>query len=306
MLERSVRAWLTLPRRDQRAALQGILDYLPEPVAAEGWNTRFGARSLYDAWSRTTLARGVYHANAAVLRPMIDGRSGWRLVEVGGGTGALWAHVLRPGDRGELVLVDPVDEVHERVGAALPEGVRLVSMRDRVEEIELPPAEAVVCSLTLHHLAGADRSERRRHGLDGPGKAEVLAGMGEAVRGRAGLVLVNEADVYCDLGVPPGDEVLADRIMDSYIRRTGLALLDDLRTREEAGEDLRARWRAILHQWCLEQVAVVDRPVGERDVYELDVPRWLELFARVGLEVVSRRFTDRYGLFCQYVLRPGA
>lgn len=303
MLERAVLSWMSVPRTQQREALEGLLRDLPAPASDEEWNTRFGPQSLYDAWSRTTVARGVYQANRALLRPLLDQRPGWRAVEIGGGNGRLWRDLLRPDDQGELVLVDPTESAHESVAAVLPPGVKLVSVRAPVQESTLPQADAVVCSLTLHHVAGLDTEHRAAHGLAGPGKLEVLQAIRAAIRPRSGLALLNEADVYCEIDLPPGDPILADRIMDSYVRRTGLSLVDDLRAAQVDDWGLHQRWRAILWRWCLGQLEVVDKPLAERDVYELTVPRWLELLARAELRVEHHGFTDPYGLFCQYVLR---
>ena len=63
------------------------------------------------------------------------------------------------------------------------------------------------------------------------------------------------------------------------------------------------RLGTIIQRWCLAQVAMADVPVAERDVYELDVPRWLELLDQVGLEVESRGFSDASLLFHRYVCR---
>jgi hypothetical protein len=49
---------------------------------------------------------------------------------------------------------------------------------------------------------------------------------------------------------------------------------------------------------------ILDVPVADRDVYELDVPRWLALLDRAGFDVGERGFTDDWGLFYRYVARP--
>jgi hypothetical protein len=175
---------------------------------------------------------------------------------------------------------------------------------DRLRPRGLPAADVAIVSLALHHVPGADAAERARHGLPGAGKAEVLAALRSALLPRDGEGVLNEADVFCDLALPPGDPILVDRILDSYVRRTGLSLLHDLARRPDADDDLRDRWRAILRRWCLDQVDVARAPLAERDVYELDVPRWLALLDSVGLEVAEHGFTDRYGLFHRYRFRP--
>ena len=60
-----------------------------------------------------------------------------------------------------------------------------------------------------------------------------------------------------------------------------------------------------MRHWCLEQIAYADVPLAERDVYELDVSRWLSLFDRAGFRVQAVGFTDPSNLFCRYVLRAG-
>ena len=206
------------------------------------------------------------------------------------------------------MLVDPLPEVHERVAAVLPEGVALVSRVARVEEVaaELGEADLAVCSLSLHHVAGGDAAQRAAAGLDGPGKAEVLAALHDALAPRDGLLVLNEADIHCDLELEPHDPVLVDRLLDSYVRRCARALADDIEALDPAVDEaaLRERWWVVIHRWCLDQVDAAERPVAERDVYELDVPRWLALLRRAGFRVVSRGFTDAYGLFCQYLCRP--
>ncbi|MBN2800699.1 MAG: class I SAM-dependent methyltransferase [Deltaproteobacteria bacterium] len=292
---------LELPRGEQLEAVRALQRARPLEVD-ERWNTLFGEGSLYDAWSMTTVAGAIYPANRALLREGLSGRSGWRVVEVGGGDGRLWRGLPRD-LRGELVLVDPSQEAHDAVRDALPPGVALASVLAPVEAVALPDADAVLCSLTLHHVAGLSAGHRAAHGLLGTGKGEVLRAIAEALRSRAGLLLLNEADVFCDIDLPPGDPVLVDRILDSYLRRTGTSLLHDL-ARRDPTPDLARRWERILRQWCVDQVDVAWAPLAERDVYELTVPRWRDLLAREGLSVVSGRFTDPYGLFYQYAARP--
>ena len=121
------------------------------------------------------------------------------------------------------------------------------------------------------------------------------------VRRVAGLVLVNEADVHCDLEIPSGP-LLAERLMDSYVRRCAGAMLAEIEAQPDPSADLPQRWLAIVRHWCLEQVRYADVPVAERDVYELDVSRWLALFRRAGLRVADHGFTDEARLFHRYRL----
>jgi hypothetical protein len=221
-------------------------------------------------------------------------------VEVGGGDGSLWREV--PADlEFELIVVDPSEECAERVRAAVGPGTRVRAIVAPVERVELPPCDLVICSLTLHHVAGEDAAQRAAHGLAGPGKLELLRGFGDAVRPRDGRVVLGEADVYCDLALPPGDPLLVERLIDSYVRRFGRSILDDVETRE-VDPSTRAAWRAILRDWALAQIGAADATIEARDVYELDVRTWLRLFDAAGLKVESRRCTDGYALFHQYVL----
>lgn len=293
---------LALPRAHQPRAVADLLAALPDESVPEAWNTAFGEGSLFRAFTRSTVARGVYGANRAVLRPLLDARPGFRVVEAGGGDGSLWEGLLRPDDVGEIVVVDPHPEGGAGVAGVAPPGVRVTHLRAPVERASLPEADAVVCSLTLHHVAGADAGERAVVGLAGPGKREALEAFRSAVASRGGRVLLNEADVYCDVGLAPGDPLLRERLVDSYVRRFAVSLLDDVARRADVDDDVRARWRRVVRAWALGQIAVADAPLAERDVYELDVPSWLRLVAAAGLRVVERRFTDPWMLFHQYVL----
>ncbi|MCB9762148.1 MAG: methyltransferase domain-containing protein [Alphaproteobacteria bacterium] len=300
----SMSALLQLPRPAQVAAAEALRRSLADRSPPEEWNTRFGPGSLFEAWTSTRLTTGLYAENALALRPVVT-RPGWRVVEIGGGDGRLWAGLAEGMAPGELVVIDPAEEVRAAVMRRLPPQVRLRFVVSPVEAVSLPPADAVVCSLTLHHLAGRDAAERARYGLSGPGKLEVLQRIRGSIAERRGFLLLNEADVYCDVQIPPGDPLLADHLADSYLRRCGRALLDELRDREAIGDPhhMVPRLEAILHRWCLDQLRLALVPRAERDVYELDVFRWLEVLDRAGLKVVERGFTDPYGLFHRYVCR---
>ena len=69
-----------------------------EVGALEEWNSRFGADSLFDAWTSNHLLHGLYAANAACLRQFLS--SDWTALEVGGGDGRLWSHLsdIQPGN----------------------------------------------------------------------------------------------------------------------------------------------------------------------------------------------------------------
>lgn len=307
-LPRRLQQVLDLPRQEQPGAVKRLSEDFAERAPAEEWNTLFGPGSLFDAWTSSELLGGLYQANLRTLTRAVTAAPGWRVVEAGGGDGRLWSLLrdsgvdLQPG--GELVLVDPSPQVHIQVARCLPEGVRLRSLECLVQDATLPTAELVICSLTLHHVAGRSASERARHGLIGPGKLEVLQAFAESVRPAGGAILLNEADVHCEIDLPSGDPILVDRMIDSYLRRCARALLGEhLRLHDTPDPHARrARLLAIIHRWCVDQVQLAYAPLADRDVYELDVSRWLELFPAAGLHVESRDFTDRFGLFCRYEL----
>lgn len=286
-------AILARPRGEQAALLQSLRGRMRAVEMPEAWNTQFGAGSLFDAWTSSSLVSGLYAANRELLAKTLA--PGFRAIEVGGGDGRLWRG-LDPSITGELWVIDPVPGSHAQVAEAVPDGVRVHSLVGRVEQVDLPPVDAIVCSLTLHHVAGRDADERALHGLDGPGKLEVLRRMHSALRG--GLLLLNEADVHCDLALAPGTDALRDHVIDSYLRRAARALLADIEGCDDA--DLRARLAAVVQHWCLDQLQVVEAQVADRDVYELDVAHWLELLAAAGFRSVQHRYTDAWHLFVQY------
>lgn len=293
---------LKLPRGKQSAYLKTALEALPEPEAKEEWNTRFGPGSLFEAWTASSVASAIYESNARVLRDHLKDRKDWRILEIGGGDGRLWSRVFDDDSKGELHVIDPAPEVHEQMIRVTPEGVSLHSQVALAQDASFLDVDLVVCSLTLHHVPGADQEECVEHGVSGPGKLFILKKMKESISARKGLAVLNEADIYCDIGLAPSDEILIDRLLDSYVRRCGLCLLHDIEG-SSGSADMKDRWRAITRHWCLEQVAMGHMSLEDRDVYELDVPRWLGLIKRAGFEVESHQFTDDYGLFHQYLLR---
>jgi hypothetical protein len=298
-LSQALENLLRLPRAEQPAAAVELSEGIDLGVPDEAWNSRFGEDSLFSAWTGSGLLSGLYAGNAAVLADHL--KSGWRTVEVGGGDGRLWSLLPELPEGGELTLVDPMLSTHEQVRLQLSSRVGMASLQGRVEDVlpQLPQADAIVCSLTLHHVAGRCTQERESHGLAGPGKLEVLRAFKAALSERRGLLILNEADVHCDLGLLPGDPLLADRLMDSYVRRTAVTLAREIR--EGRGDPLRLG--RIIQRWCLAEVAMADAPVAERDVYELDVPRWLCLLEEAGFEVLQRGFSDSSMLFHRYVCR---
>lgn len=297
--------WMQVPRPHQRVVLDQWLASLPQAAIPEAWNAQFGPGSLFDAWTATSLLRGLYASNAQLIQKELKrAGSGLRVIEIGGGDGRLWREV-KSFEGLDLLVIDPIDEVGERVSDAAPwANVRhcAAMVQDTLDRPELwAGADVVICSLTLHHVAGADADERRVHGLLGPGKLEILQRFREALT-PGGLLILNEADIHCDLQVPSGPR-LAERLMDSYVRRCAGVLLRDADAMLEPDADLGARWRQIVRHWCLEQVALADVAVCDRDVYELDVCRWERLGERAGFFPEAVRCTDDAGLFYQYAWR---
>ena len=300
-LVEGISALLRLPHAEQVGAARELIAALPDSEPPEAWNSRFGPGSLFEAWTATGIARSVYAALAAELRPIVA-RPGFRVLDVGGGDGSVWRSVLDGGERGEIVVVDVLPEAIEAVRAAVPDGVEVHGLLGSVQDLALPEADALVCSMTLHHVAGIDAAQRAQHGLSGPGKREILAAFGAALAPRGGVGLLVEADVDCELDLPPGSPVLADNILDSYLRRCGQSILDDLRG-EAPGSSLADRWRGLLRYWFLEQLSVASLPIEQRDVYELSVPRWTALFGDVGLHLEAHHGVDDYALFELYRFR---
>jgi hypothetical protein len=295
---------LALPRREQPDALRRLSESI-EAGELEEWNSHFGPASLFDAWTGNQLVSGLYRANARTLQQYLG--DGWSAIEVGGGDGRLWAH-LSEVPAGDLWVVDPSPGVHERLRSLLPSQIRLHSMIARVQDAlpDLPEVDAVICSLTLHHIAGADTHQRQASGLAGPGKLEILQIFREKISASRGLLLINEADIHCDLELASGSPLLMDRLIDSYVRRTARALCNEMASLEQNGDpdQRRSRILALIKHWCLDQIDMALKPVAERDVYELDVARWLGLFKRAGLTVREHQFTDEWLLFHRYVLTP--
>ena len=261
-LSAALEAALALPRQAQPQALRQVSERI-EVGALEEWNSRFGADSLFDAWTSNHLLHGLYAANAACLRQFLS--SDWTALEVGGGDGRLWSHLsdIQPGN---LWVVDPNPGVHERLRSALPSQIQLHSVVAPIESVlpDLPPANAVICSLTLHHVAGADVEERRAAGLPGPGKLEILNALREAIMQNDGVILINEADIHCDLEIESGSALLKERLIDSYVRRTARALCREIHVLEQNGDPAERRIRLL--------ALMIYRDLGKPDL------SWLEFF----------------------------
>lgn len=297
-LHGALRELLALPRGEQAAQVLALQAQAAERAHPEEWNTRFGPESLFQAWTTSPLMQALYAKNRAVIRPLLDRRPGWRVIELGGGDGRIW-ELLRPDDRGEILLIDPQPEVHAQVASRMPTGVSLQSIVDVAQApANWGEADLILCSLTLHHVAGLDQGQRKAVGLSGPGKLEVLRRAKSALSARQGQLLLNEASVHCEVDLAPGDPELTDNLIDSYLRRCARAMLDAIDAHPT--HPLAGQWLSIAHRWCLDQIAVGQAPLADRDVYELDVVRWLALLERAGFSVQEHGFSDPYRLFCQY------
>lgn len=83
-----------------------------------------------------------------------------RVLDLGAGTGALSEAVLLRSDEAEVVLLDEDPEMLERAR------LRLARFGDRVRVLEasflhpLPPADAVMASLALHHVPQLEEKQR--------------------------------------------------------------------------------------------------------------------------------------------------
>src|SRR5262249_44100477 len=146
---------VVLPHAQQYPALKALLTRR-DAAPAEEWNTAFGEASLYEALTRLPDARNIYRTNRAEVRPLLDACTNWHLIEIGGGNGALWRDFFRDDEHGDFTLIDPVPETHALVAAHLPKGVQFHAVVAPIQEAQLPDADVVVCSLTLHHVAGLD------------------------------------------------------------------------------------------------------------------------------------------------------
>ena len=158
-----------LPRAQQYSALQQLRKNFSE-CPDEQWNTAFGPTSLYEAWTQLPLLQGLYQRNRAAIHETLRGRSDWHIVEIGGGSGVLWQGLLDAQQAGTMTLIDPHAEAHDAVAARLPGTVTFRPIVASAEHVEIPDADVIVCSLTLHHVAGLDSAQRRSFGHGGGGQ----------------------------------------------------------------------------------------------------------------------------------------
>jgi hypothetical protein len=293
---------IVLPRAQQYPALRALLAQRDAAASedSEEWNTAFGAASLYEAFTQLPDAQNIYRANRAAVRAALKTRMDWHIVEIGGGNGVLWRDFFDSDERGQFTLVDPLPETHQIVAQALPAGVAFHSVVAPIQEAELPDADVVTCSLVLHHIAGLDANERRQYGLSGTGKREALERLVLALRPRRGVGILTEADTYHDLALPPRDPLLLERFMESYFRRGAMMVADALAT-VDADAAVRQRWEILLRHWFLDQIDKAFVPLVERDVYELDAPRWRQLFHAAGADIRSSQYVDEWRIMVQYV-----
>lgn len=293
-------ALLLLPRAQQPAAVLDLRERIPAQPT-EQWNSAFGENSLFSAFTQTSVAAGVYRANRAALAPVFQRAEAFRIVEIGGGDGRLWQGLVPATAQGEVVVVDPHPEATDGVRRFLPPQITIRHLQCSVASAELPSCDAVISSLTLHHVAGRSAAERASVGMAGNGKLEILRACRAAIQPRTGLFLLSEADVFCDVSLAPNDPVLTERLVDSYVRRFALSVAHDAVAADNLG--LAAQLVSIVRDWGLAQVAAAGAALVDRDVYELDVSNWIELLESAGFRIEERRFTDEWNLFCHYRCR---
>lgn len=173
----------------------------------------------------------------------------------------------------------------------LPATVTLRTIQSKAEEIDVvteigaQSVDIIVCSLALHHIPGYSRDHCHAHGLTyvQRSKSEVLAALGACLKptsndssnntGLQAFGILNEADMYSDITLPPNDETLRYHIATSYWHRAGLSILHDVQksisSDGAAGEDLQERWAAMLRLWFVDEIDMASLSLAERDVYEL-------------------------------------
>jgi hypothetical protein len=294
-----LRAVLDLPRGKQLQALEQLVAALPQQERREEWDQGSGPGSLNAAWAQSTLGRGLWQANAQRIRSLLEERQNWRIVVLGEGSEFFWHGLFTPSDRGELHVIDPTGEAQRIIAPELPTEVHLHSVPLLLESAELPEADVLVCGRVLQGIAGCDAEERKSVGLSGPGKLECLQKLARALVPRQGYGLLYEPDFYTDVRLHPEEELLTEQLVDGYVRRFALALMDD--SRRSSDDSLAVRLWALVRYLCLDQLAIAYAPVKDRGVYGLDVMSWLSLLKRANIEVIQHLYTDDYFFFHQYI-----
>jgi hypothetical protein len=67
------------------------------------------------------------------------------------------------------------------------------------------------------------------------------------------------------------------------------------------GRYIPQRWEILLRHWFLDQIDKAFVPPAERDVYELDAPRWRQTLHDAGAEVQSSQYVDDWRIMVQHV-----
>jgi len=294
---------IALPQRHQRDALR-ILGRSFSPNISEEWNTQFNQDSLYEAWSQILPMRNLYEVNRNIINKKLEEISDFTIVEIGGGNGALWRNLLNKNSKGNFILIDPVEDSHNSVAQNIPDSVNFTSIKSRIQDLEnIPSADIIVCSLVLHHIPGADKAENLKYGIESQGKADIISRLLEGIRKKDGILILNESDVYTDIKMPAKSHFLFHRLIDSYVRRCAKSI-SFMMEFEEISDDLYKKLEHIIIKWCINQVEIAcNASLTERDVYELDMIHWLELFENVGANVISHKISDEWHLFHQYILK---
>jgi hypothetical protein len=293
---------LSLPIAWQREALKKIRKEINTTID-EQWNTDFGKNSLYQAWSEIDPMRGLYNTNRKIIRDFLADKKKWIIIEIGGGNGALWKDFFQDNSEGTFILIDPVKNSHNAVSSELPGRITFRSIIEPVENVSLPAADIIVCSLMLHHIPGFDMAHNKRFGINSPGKYDILCRFLQSIRIRNGICIINESDIYTDIDLPPDDPVLIHRLIDSYIKRAGKSVAKKIDDPDISGS-VKKRLELILIHWLIDQVEIAGAaPVQARDVYELDTIEWLKLLALSGAKIINHKFTDDWHLFHQYIIK---
>lgn len=294
---------INLPQRHQRDAIRVLVRNL-KPTINEAWNTNFAEGSLYDAWAQTLPMRNLYETNRNTIKKYISEKNNFTILEIGGGNGELWKNFFNSQTKGNYILIDPVEDSHVAVAKNIPENVSFISIKKKIQDIEtLPESDIIVSSLMLHHVPGCFYEENKKYEIDGPGKGDILLKMKESIKNNDGIIILNESDVYTDIKINPKTYILYHRLIDSYVRRAAKSIAFMIEN-EDISEDLFLKLEQVIIKWSLEQIEIAgNAALKNRDVYELDMIHWFELFEKIGLKIVSHKITDEWHLFHQYILK---